>query len=145
MERFNSLAGFRGLKDPAVRKHFSNTFIAFEKEGWGPNQELMMNLDVGYEVTYVGAGAAPNVILARLERGLPSLFFLWTPHPLNSRFRTNRIALPDYRPDLFEKGRSDYPTDVLEKVASKKLGEFAPDVAKFYARFPSTTLRKRRS
>jgi hypothetical protein len=40
-----------------------------------------------------------------------------------------------YTSGLFELGLSDYPTDVLEKVAAKTLSEHAPDVAKVYSLF----------
>jgi hypothetical protein len=54
---------------------------------------------------------------------------------LNARYSLNRIQLPAYTPGLFTLGLSDYPTDVLEKVATKTLSEHAPDVAKLYSLF----------
>ena len=135
VDRWNALAGFRGLRDPQVRQHFNGTFLAFEAEGWGPNQELINNLDLRYEVTYLGADVAPDAIQARLEAKLPTFFYLWSPHPFNTLYSLNRIQLPAYAPKLFDQGLSDYPTDVLEKVASKKLAEFAPAVAEVLARF----------
>ena len=134
VERWNALAGYRGLRDPAVRWHFNNTFLAFEP-GWGPDQELLTNLDLHYDVENLGADAAPNTIRARLDAGLPALFYLWTPHPLNAKFSLNRIQLPAYSPALFARGRSDYPTDALEKVGSEQLTRLAPAVAKMYSLF----------
>jgi hypothetical protein len=135
VDRWNALAGFRGLRDPQVRQHFNGTFIAFEAEGWGPNQELIENLDLRYDAIYLGADLAPHAIQARLEAGLPTFFYLWSPHALKSRYSLNRIQLPAYSPALFDLGLSDYPTDVLEKVAAKTLSEHAPDVAKMYSLF----------
>ena len=135
VDRWNALAGFRGLRDPQVRQHFNGIFLAFEAEGWGPNQELINNLDLRYEVTYLGADVAPDAIQARLEAKLPTFFFLWSPHPFNTLYSLNRIQLPAYARKLFDQGLSDYPTDVLEKVASKKLAEFAPAVAELLSRF----------
>ena len=135
VERWNALAGYRGLRDPAVRQHFNSTFFAFEAAGWGPDQELITNLDLRYDIEYLGADKAPDTIRARLEDGLPTFFFLWSPHALNTRYSLNRIQLPVYTPALFERGLSDYPTDALEKVASKQLAEIAPLVAKLYSRF----------
>ena len=135
MERWNALAGYRGLSDPAVRRHFNGTFLAFESEAWGPNQELMTNLDLHYDIEYLGADLAPTAIQARLDAGLPALFFLWSPHPLNARYSLNRISLPAYSPALFARGRSDYPTDALEKVGSEQLTRLAPAVAKLYSLF----------
>jgi hypothetical protein len=118
-----------------VRRHFNGTFLAFEAELWGPNQELMTNLDLRYDVAYLGAERAADAIRARLDAGLATLFYLWSPHPLNARYSLNRIQLPAYTPGLFTLGLSDYPTDVLEKVATKTLSEHAPDVAKLYSLF----------
>ena len=135
MDRWNALAGYRGLKDPAVTHYFNGTFLAFEAEGWGPNQELMANLGLPYEVVFLGAGAAPNAILACLDAGVPAFFFLWSPHGFNVRYGLNRIQLPVYTPQRFEQGRSDYPTDVLEKVGSTTLSAHTPHVAELYSRF----------
>ena len=70
VDRWNALAGYRGLRDPQVRWHFNGTFLAFEAEGWGPNQKLMTNLDLRYDVAYLGATAAADAIRARLDAGL---------------------------------------------------------------------------
>ena len=95
----------------------------------------MTNLDLRYDVAYLGATAAVDAIRARLDAGLPAFFYLWSPHALNSRYNLNRIQLPAYNPALFKLGLSDYPTDVLEKVAAKTLSENAPDIAKLYSLF----------
>jgi ABC-type proline/glycine betaine transport system substrate-binding protein len=95
----------------------------------------MTNLDLRYDVAYLGADRAADAIRARLDAGLATFFYLWSPHALNSRYSLNRIQLPAYTPALFELGLSDYPMDVLEKVAAKILSEHAPDVAKMYSLF----------
>ena len=135
VEHWNALAGYRGLKDPEVKAYFKGTFIAFGAEGWGPNQELMTNLQLPYEVVVLGSEAAPVAIRARLDAGVPCLFYLWSPHAFNVRFSLNRIQLPAYTPQRFQQARSDYPTDVLEKVASLTLSKHAPRVAEVYSRF----------
>ncbi len=134
VERWNALAGWRGLKDPAIRQHFGR-FLAFEADGWGPNQELMTNLNLPFEIDHLGASAAEDVIRARLDAGLPALFYLWSPHAFNARYSLNRIQLRAYSPAQFEHGLSDYPMDVLEKVGAKTLSEHTPDVAELYTRF----------
>jgi hypothetical protein len=135
VELWNALAGYRGLKVPAVSRHFNNTFLAFEAEGWGPNQALMTNLGLPYELAFLGAGAAPDAIRARLDAGIPALFYLWSPHGFNVRYGLNRIQLPAYTPQHFKEGCSDYPTDVLEKVGSMVLSQHSPRVAELYSRF----------
>ncbi len=47
----------------------------------------------------------------------------------------NRIQLPMYKPQLFDQGLSDYPSEVLEKVGSKRLADVAPKVYQIYQRF----------
>ena len=125
VERWNGLAGWRGLKDPAIRRYFGR-FLAFEADGWGPNQELMTNLNLSFEIDYLGAGAAEDLIRARLDAGLPVLFYLWSPHAFNAQYSLNRIQLPAYSPLRFEHGLSDYPLDVLEKAGTKTLSEQLP-------------------
>ncbi len=134
VERWNALAGWRGLKDPAISRHFGR-FLAFEADGWGPSQELMTNLNLPFEIDYLGASEAEDVIRARLDAGLPAFFYLWSPHALNAQYSLSRIQLPAYSTALFEQGLSDYPTDVLEKLGTKSLSEHTPDVAELYTRF----------
>ena len=115
VELWNGLAGWRGLKDPAVQRHFNNTFLAWT-EGWGDMELLLANHNLAYNVAYLGADVAADEIRGRLDAGLPAFFYLWSPHQFNVRYRLNRIQLPAYNPVLFEQGLSDFPTDVVEKV-----------------------------
>jgi hypothetical protein len=134
VERWNALAGYRGLEDPAVQRHFNGTFLAFEKD-WGGNEELRMSkLGLRYDVVYLGAGTAADTIRERLDARVPTLFYLWSPHPFNKEYSLNRIQLPAYSPALFEQGVSDYPLDVVEKVAAKQLAD-AEAAAQLYSRF----------
>jgi ABC-type proline/glycine betaine transport system substrate-binding protein len=88
-----------------------------------------------YNVAYLGADAAPLAIQARLDAGLPAFFYLWSPHALNARYALNRIQLPQYSPARYEAALSDFPVDVLEKVAAKSLVELEPAVAELYSKF----------
>ena len=133
VEQFTSIAGWRGLRDPDVRRLFNGTFHAVF-EDWGPNRELIAQLRLPFDIVYHGTGWV-DVLRHRLDADVPSLFYLWSPHPFNARYGLSRIELPTYTPSLFKAGRSDYPTDVLEKVGSKELAVFAPAVAKLYTNF----------
>ena len=48
----------------------------------------------------------------RLEAGLPTLFFLRSPHQALGLYPLHRIQLPMYKADLFADGRADFPTEV---------------------------------
>ena len=55
---------------------------------------------------------------------------------LSAKFQLNRIALPAFKnAALFSGGKTDFPTDTLEKIASKTLNELAPQVYQMYSRF----------
>ena len=80
VETWGALAGWRGLREPAVRRHFNDTLYAFEPT-WGPEtSKLMSSLDLNYNVLFLGAGEALSVLGARLKADRPTLFFLWSPH-----------------------------------------------------------------
>ena len=134
VERWNAIAGWRGLKDPEVQRYFNSTLLAFTRD-WGDQQRIMSNLGLAYNVAYLGAEGAPDAIRARLAASLPVLFYLWSPHPFNAQYSISRIQLPLYRQVLYEQGLSDFPIDVLEKVASRQLAVVAPVVAEFYSNF----------
>jgi hypothetical protein len=111
--------------------HFNSTFLGFEVVGWGPNQDLMTNLDLPYKINILGAGAASDAIRSLLDVGVPLFFYLWSPHAFNSRYNLSRIELPPYVPARFGSGLTDFPPDVLEKVGAKSLNDLS-DVAQFY-------------
>ena len=146
VETWPELAGWRGLRNPAVRSHFNNTFWAYGavgddcSRGWGPNPDLMTNLGLQYEFFCIGDQAAGDEILSeRLGKGLPTLFYLWEPHPFHKRFSLNRIQLPVYKKAGFALGETDYNSDILFKVASaasqKGLATVAPKVWQLLSRF----------
>jgi hypothetical protein len=143
VDRHPALAGWRGLNGSAVRAYFGGTLYAFVP-GWGPVEEILLNLGLDYKVVFLGTEAAMT-IKSRLQAGVPTLFYLWSPHSLNAQFSLSRIQLPPYSTRaLFEEGRSDFPTDVLEKLAAKNLAEISPDLESLYARFTIETATQER-
>jgi ABC-type proline/glycine betaine transport system substrate-binding protein len=134
VERWNALAGWRGLKDPAVRDAFNATFLAFQRD-WGNNALMLSNLGLRYDVVYLGSSRAPSVIQSTLDAGIPAFFYLWSPHPFHALYRLNRIQLPAYSAALFEVGLSDFPIDVVVKMGTKQLAMSVPEVAEMYSRF----------
>ncbi len=138
--RSPELAGYRGLLDPELRSYFNNTFWSYGEpgedcySGWGPNVELMKNLGIDFELNCMGP-LADTIIAERLAAGIPSVFFLWEPHPLHKQYVLNRIQLPTYAQAKFDQGLSDYPTDILVKTASATLPKLAPKVWQMLQRF----------
>jgi hypothetical protein len=138
VEKWWDLAGWRGLQQRSVFEHFGGIFYAFGERNdptWGPNEKMIKNLNLNYSVTFMG-DEAETVLYTRLSSNLSTLFYLWTPHPFLAKFQLNRIALPAFKnAALFSGGKTDFPTDTLEKVASKTLNELAPQVYQMYSRF----------
>ena len=110
-ERLPSLAGWRGLRDATAIEHFNATLYVFASD-WGPNAEIVQSLQLPYQVVELGVLAAEAFLDSRLEAGLPTLFYLWTPHIFHTKYSLNRIQLPEFSARAFSKGQSDYPTEV---------------------------------
>ena len=138
LNRWPGLAGWRGLHDAAVSTYFGQTLFAPNRSG-GMHEDLITKaLGLDYQTQYLDATEYEGVITDRLSLGLPTLFYLWSPHPLLAKSRPqalSRIQLPEYSPLKSDMGKVDYPTEVLVKLASKWLDERAPLVKQLYSRF----------
>jgi hypothetical protein len=142
VERWPALAGYRGLRDPDVHRHFNGTLFSFgtygmDSDTWGPQQEILRGLGLEYRVGWMGSSEESEAFIkSRLDADLPILFYLWDPHPLIEQYKLSRIQLPRYEGSHpYLEGKTDFPVDVLEKVFSSKLASFAPEVHDFYIRF----------
>jgi hypothetical protein len=142
LERWPALAGYRGLRDADVHRHFNGTLYSFgaygvDSDTWGPQEEMLRGLGLEYRVVWMGTSEESEALIkSRLEAGMPMLFYLWDPHPLIDQYKLSRIQLPRYEGlDPYLEGKTDFPIDVLEKVFSTKLASFAPEVHDFYFRF----------
>ena len=60
-DKWPSLASWRGLHNPEVKRHFNSTIYAFEPE-WGSEEALMKNLELGYIVQYMGGAEGERVL-----------------------------------------------------------------------------------
>ena len=110
-ERLPGLSGWQGLRDATAMEHFNGTLYVFSR-GWGPDAELMRFLQLPYQVVELGELAAEAFLESRLKAGLPTLFYLWTPHIFHVKYRLSRIYLPEFSKQAFSEGRSDYPIEV---------------------------------
>jgi hypothetical protein len=142
LERWPDLAGYRGLRNPDVHRHFNGTLYLFgtygvDSDTWGPHEKILEGLGLDYRVIWMGStDESEALVKSRLDAGLPMLFFLWDPHPLIDQYKLSRIQLPRYQGlDLYLEGKTDFPVDAPEKVYASKLASFAPKVHDFYFRF----------
>jgi hypothetical protein len=90
---------------------FNATLYVWSRD-WGPNAEIVHFLQLPYQVVELGVLDAEAFLESRLKAGLPTLFYLWTPHIFHAKYRLNRIHLPEFSKQAFSEGRSDYPTEV---------------------------------
>ena len=58
----------------------------------------MQSLGLNYDIVWLGESesVAYEVLLPRLEAGLPTIFYLWMPHQILSLYNLSRISLPAY-------------------------------------------------
>jgi hypothetical protein len=120
-----------------VQEHFEHTLHA-QVEAWGGDEEKMLEnfgLDPGIKIVYEGADEGPVLLKERMQQGKPTLFYFWTPSALLKQFDLSRVSLPEYSKARFLAGSSDYPMDVLMKVASWNLNKIAANVRSLYSRF----------
>jgi hypothetical protein len=137
VSRWPALAGWRGLQLPEVQEHFEHTLHA-QDEAWGGDEEGMLEnfgLDPGIKIVYEGADEGPVLLKERMQQGKPTLFYFWTPSALLKQFNLSRVSLPEYNKAGFLAGLSDYPMDVITKVASWNLNKIAAKVLSLYSRF----------
>lgn len=131
------LAGWRGLKNARSAELFNHTLVAFDKD-WGDPEKLLSKLDLPYAVEYRGADA-DKYITDKLAKGEPILAYLWDPHRLLTMFALNRVQFPAYTTDeLFYDGCTDFPNDVLLKLASNNLRTISPVANTLLLRFTIT-------
>ena len=116
-----------------MHRHFNGTLHLFgtygiDAETWGPQEDMLKALGLDYRVVWMGdAEESEAFIKSRLSASLPIFFYLWDPHPLIDEYKLSRIQLPTYAEDLYLQGKTDFPTEVLEKVGL--IGSHRPDAA----------------
>jgi hypothetical protein len=119
VEQLPSLAGWRGLREATAVELFNATLYVYSHD-WGPNAEIMRFLQLPFHVVELGVLKTEAFLESRLKAGLPTLFYLWTPHIFHTKYRLNRIHLPEFSKQAFGEGRSDYPTEVSAMLRCKR-------------------------
>jgi hypothetical protein len=148
-ERWNGIAGWRRLQLPEVSAYFNHTFYA-ASESWGEVEERMrfLGLNSSYKVQFLNSSYRVQfmndtwdaVLDERLGAGVPTLFYLWSPHPLKAKYPLSRIQLPPNNPECRNgsalQRACDYPPDIVEKLASSKFATGVPgNISRLYANF----------
>ena len=79
----------------------------------------MRNLEIlDYNIEHLGENAAV-AIAQMLDADQPLLFYLWQPHALlapDSKYKLERVQLPVYTPSGYFESKTDYPTEILDKL-----------------------------
>lgn len=146
------LATWKGFKDEEVAALFSTP-----KSGvlgqllLGDPTWVYLGTDFietqGLPLQAVYAGSE-DAILSALDiaysNNEPVLFYLWTPHTAFAKYQLVEVELPKYTQECADKadagqGREcGYPPDVLLKVISSSLNDFAPEVYRLLKNFRYT-------
>jgi hypothetical protein len=107
VEKFPELASYRGLHSAAVLDYFNRTLYSIGEpdHAYGLEQTRLL-IHFGFDIR-IQFRTSEEELQARLEAGLPTLFFLWTPHGFTNLFNLSRIDLPRYRDEeAFLKGQT---------------------------------------
>ena len=108
LDTWPALAGWRGLRDPSLVSALGYTLYVVTDEsdqaiGWLRN--LVNNLELNLTVFVFDDDVELSWLSDRLNYSIPTLFYLWTPHPLLQKFQLNRIQLPEYEKAAFEEDK----------------------------------------
>ncbi len=151
LDEHPELATWEGLKDPEVAALFSTPETGDKGQlllgdpTWvyiGP--DVIEGMGLPLEAVYAGSEEA---ILAALDeaysKGEPLLFYFWTPHTAFAKYELAEVKLPEYTEECAaraETGGRDcgYPPDVLLKLLSSDLSDFAPQAYRFLKNFNYT-------
>ena len=158
VDKYPALAGYRGLQDPDVADYFNHTIYSPEGPCEPTDEETCVDdrnqtkKGLYYEqlnqIEYWHLTRKFSMhwkfderqIAERLNKTVPTLFYLWEPHGLFSRYDLSRIEMPKYSTELkFLSGATEWPRWVLEKVESYILSSLAPDVHSLLSKFTVTT------
>jgi glycine betaine/proline transport system substrate-binding protein len=110
------------------------------------DEQIIANLGMPFQVEYSGSEPATVAELdARVAAKEPVLMYWWTPTAAVAKYDLVKVELPAFNEECGASMASgdggvdcDYPEDVLQKFASAKLQEKAPDVWAFLQKFTIT-------
>ena len=109
---------------------------------YGP--DIIENRGLFLQAVHAGSEEA---VLAALEAACgkhePLLFYFWTPHPAFAQYELAEVELPAYSEACEAKAEKEgwdcgYPPDVLIKIFSSDLSDYAPGAYQFLKNFNYT-------
>jgi glycine betaine/proline transport system substrate-binding protein len=146
------LATWEGLQDPNLVALFRTAatgdkgrFLAGDPTWVQFDQQIIDNLGLDLQVEVAGSEQA---LLAEVDaayrRGVPILFYFWTPHAAHQLYQLAEVALPPYSESCYAKADDggvacDYPSEPLMKILWAGLKDYAPRAYEFLKNFRYST------
>jgi len=152
LDEHPELAIWEGLKDPEIAALFSTPetgdkgqLLLGDPEWAVHGSELIKGLELPFQVVYTGSEEG---LLAAIDEAYnkqePLLLYFWTPHTAFAQYELVEVALPEYSEGCAdgetETGTRDcgYQPDVLLKLLSANLSDYAPEAHRFLKNFKYT-------
>ena len=151
LDEHPELATWEGLKDPEIAALFSTPETGDKGQlflgdpTWpyiGP--DVIKGLELPLQAVYAGSEEALLAALGEAySKKEPILFYFWTPHTAFAQYELAEVKLPEYSEECAaraETGGRDcgYPPDVLLKLFSSNLSDYAPEAYYFLENFNYT-------
>ncbi len=150
VEEHPDLATWEGYKDPANAALFATAetgdlgrFLATDPSYSQYDEPIVANLGLPFKVVFSGSEASTVAELdTRFAAHEPILMYWWTPTAAVAKYDLVQVELPEYTDECYAGDVADvdcaYPPDVLQKLASAKLADKAPEVLAFLEKFTLT-------
>ena len=152
LDKYPMLATWKGLQDPELAALFrtpetgdKGQLLLVDPEWAVHGPELIKGLDLPFQDVYAGSEEA---VIAAVDEAYgkqePILFYFWTPHTIFAQYDLVIVELPKYSEGCAdteaETGSRDcsFPPDVLLKLFSADLSDYAPDAHQFLKNFKYT-------
>jgi len=144
------LATWEGYKDPANAALFATAetgdmgrFLGTDPSYSQYDEPIIANLGLPFKVVFSGSEASTVAELdTRVAAHEPILMYWWTPTAAVAKYDLVQVELPEYSDECYGRDISEvdcaYPPDVLQKLASAKLADKAPEVLAFLQKFTLT-------
>ncbi len=150
IEEHPDLATWEGYLDPANAALFATAetgdlgrFLGTDPSYSQYDEPIIANLGLPFMAVFSGSEPATVAELdTRVAAQEPILMYWWTPTAAVAKYDLVQVELPEYTDECYAGDVADvdcaYPSDVLQKLASAKLADKAPEVLAFLEKFTLT-------